>query len=139
MRRKRIRIPFTECASQIPVVELKMKGKKVIVLVDTGAESTLFDKTFVKDNNLDYVAEDMKMSFVGAGGESGCTPVVHVSAYMNGAFKLEGMVSNLSPIAEHFATIYGDRYKPSILLGSDNLDKYDAKLDYEKKEMTLLV
>ena len=139
MRRKKIRIPFTECASQIPVVELKIKGKKVIALVDSGAESTLFDRDFVKSSGIETEAEDMKMSFVSTNGEGKSTQIIHVSPYVNGAFKLNGMVSNLQPISEHFAMIYGDRYRLSILLGSDNLDKYDAKLDYEKKEMILFV
>ena len=139
MRKKKIKIPFTECESQIPVVELKIKGKKVVALVDTGAETTLFDRNFVKDCNIEFVAEDTKMSFVGTNGEGKSTQIVRVNPYVNGVFRLTGMVSDLRPISEHFAMMYGNRYYLSILLGSDNLDRFDAKLDYEKREMTLLV
>lgn len=141
MRRKRIKVRFEECASLVPVFKFDVKGRSVCALVDTGAETTLFNKELIKNINIDYTVVGDSTTFVGMSGEGNKIPIVvsELECKMEqDEFKLDGMLANLNPVAEHFAKIYGDKFYPDVLLGSDNLNKLDAKIDFDKKEMTLL-
>ena len=141
MRRKKIKIPFEHCASAVPVIKIKIKNRIVFVLVDTGAETTLFNKDFIKAIDADYTVIGDSTTFVGMSGEGNKTPVVTTSIECKiekDKFVLNGMLANLNPVSDHFAKIYGDKYRPDILLGGDNLDKFDAKVDFEKKEIVFL-
>lgn len=142
MRRRRIRIPFEECASLVPVIKFNVEGRPVCALVDTGAETTLFNKEFIKSINAECTTVGNSINFVGVSGEGNKTPIVLTELKCeigDNKFTIDGMLANLNQVSEHFAKIYGDKYYPKVLLGGDNLTNLDAKIDYDKKEVTILI
>lgn len=141
---KKDKIPFVCYDSKVPVVKFYLAdGTEGYALVDTGSESTVFDKTWIKDNKKAVQIEitENKLNTISFAGDKDI-PIIRVKSSVifepkdTSVFILDlsGMVMDLSGINKHLEqrgiTI-------SAIIGADALSYYGAKLDFNKRQMIL--
>lgn len=138
--KKRISIPLVEFDSKVPVVKLNLGDRELFALVDTGSESTLFDKNLDGINGIKKKELDHDMSFVGLQGKADDFKVV----VLRGTFrhgddkvKIGGISADLSTIGEHFKRNYNSDITISMLLGSDFLKEHNARIDYRNNTLSI--
>jgi hypothetical protein len=119
---------------------VKINGKPALVIVDTGASRTVFDKTeILKYLRTEEIAEHDRVS-TGLGTSDMQSHVVTLGSFSLGKLKLEkfpAVVLDLQHVnhtyaAIGFASIAG-------VLGSDVLVGYKAVIDFRKKSLSLTV
>ena len=137
--KERIKIPFVENKSVVPVVRFTLdSGATGCAVIDTGSESTVFDKDFVLQNKKSFRIEvtENKISLVGV-MENNEAPIVYGTSSVEFAgqpgFKLDmqGMIIPLKNIESNLG------FPPAAIIGSDILNKLGAKLNFKRKTMTL--
>jgi len=139
---KQITVPFKKSTVGVPLVEFSCEGKdKLCAIVDTGSESTIFDTGFLKDNDL-LKDDSRKMSLVGLNGEGEELTIYQVNAFLSfdeegKKLPVEGISANLDTINGHIKMKHKEKTVVSVILGSDFLKKYKAKINYKAKELTL--
>jgi hypothetical protein len=120
--------------------KVKINGKPALVIVDTGASRTVFDKTeILKYLRTEEIAEHDRVS-TGLGTSDMQSHVVTLGSFSLGKLKLEkfpAVVLDLQHVnhtyaAIGFASIAG-------VLGSDVLVGYKAVIDFRKKSLSLTV
>ena len=141
MRKTKIVIPFeTIPESDVPIVKFYLDNKPRYAILDSGAESTLFDKSI---SNLLHFMKSEEVSIVGVSGETerANIDIVETRMWMQsntrqiGILNVQGYINNLSHISEHFIGSDGDK-TISAILGSDMLNHFDATMDFIKHEVT---
>lgn len=143
MTKKNIKIPFIDCKSDIPLIELSLKnGKVCYAVVDTGSESTVFDTQWVRANKeqFDIQLTDKKMVMVGM-KEKTTVPIIFSTAdfFPKGTdckIPLCGMIAELSNIENHFE-VNSSPVSVVALIGSDTLTALNATLDFQNQEIII--
>ena len=135
MRRKKIK--FSNQCQDVPVIKLTLgNGKDIYALVDTGSESTIIDKTTIKENKdlFHIIRKSEKTSFIGVAGNTE-VPIVEASTTVTisgESLNLNGIVMDLSHITKDSESI-----KLSVILGCHLLKELEAKLDFKDKSIML--
>ena len=135
MRRKKIK--FSSQCQDVPVIKLTLgNGKDIYALVDTGSESTIIDKTTIKENKdlFHIIRKSEKTSFIGVAGNTE-VPIVEASTTVTisgESLNLNGIVMDLSHITKDSESI-----KLSVILGCHLLKELEAKLDFKDKSIML--
>lgn len=140
MHKTKIVIPFEVLPdNDVPIIKFYLDETPRYAVVDTGAESTLFDKSI---SNLLHVIKKEKISIVGVSGETeqSMVEVVETKMWMHndekqiGILRVQGYVGDLEHISEHFLSDQ-DNKKISAILGSDMLNYFHADLDFVKHKV----
>ena len=58
-------IPFADTSCKIPLMEFTLSGKNYVALLDTGSESTLFDKNINESEDFKKSDTEYQMSLIG--------------------------------------------------------------------------
>jgi hypothetical protein len=117
---------------------VRINGKSALVIVDTGASRTVFDKTeirrFLKKEEIE---EHDKLS-TGLGTNSMQSQVVTLGSFSLGAIKIFNYNSVLLDL-QHVNQTYSAIGLKSVVgvLGSDVLVKFNAKIDFGAKTLSL--
>jgi hypothetical protein len=121
-----------------PLLEINLFGKAFIVVLDTGASKTAFDRTvlFEASETTDILASDRLSTGLGTNTMESFTAII--SDMFIGSLPIapfEVAVLDLSTIN----IAYGQMGHPLVLgvLGGDILMKYKAVIDYGKQVLKL--
>lgn len=142
---KRVKVPFIKQSPLVPMVRIFLPGGTAgWAIVDTGSESTLVDKEFVKNNKELFKTEHTrdKINFIGIDSKSSSPhPIVNLEGSI--AFyqdqkeiffhKIEAILSDLSTVSGYTKQNYG--VEPSAILGSDFLQTIHAEVNYPEQAM----
>jgi hypothetical protein len=139
---KRIKIPFVKQSPLVPMVRIFLPGGTGgWAIIDTGSESTLLDKEFVK-NNKDYFKfkkTQEKINFVGIDSKNS-HPIINaigsIAFYQDELIvfhKLEAIVSDLSNVISH--TKQNFDVETSAILGSDFLKENGVEVNFPDKAL----
>jgi hypothetical protein len=120
------------------LIQVKINGKKSVMLIDTGASNTVFDKTriarFIKGEEF---SSHSKLS-TGLGTNSMETMVSVIDTLELGSLVIHGypaMILDLHHVNTSYASM---KLKPiDGVLGGDVLKKYKAVIDCGKKTISL--
>jgi len=121
-----------------PLVEVVVFGKPFLVVLDTGASKTAFDKAMLQQTNPEAIFEatDHLSTGLGTNSMQSFTLVLH-DLHIGGRLIPEFTIAvlDLSKINQ----AYSQLGKPLVLgvLGSDILKQYNAVIDYGKKVLKL--
>ena len=142
-------IPFVETNSVIPFIRFPMAdGRVVYALVDTGSASTLLDRSLMTDypEIFKSTSPKGKTSFVGiAGSREVEVEIARIDIPMeasgagDGNLRILGLLDDLSPLADNVKRIVGTSETLTVLIGSDCLRAYGAKIDLNKGCITFSV
>ena len=121
-----------------PLLEITLFGKAFIMVLDTGASKTAFDRTalFEANETTDILASDRLSTGLGTNSMESFTAII------------SGMFIGSLPIADFEAAVldlstiniaYSQMGHPQVLgvLGGDILMKYKAVIDYGKRVIKL--
>ena len=121
-----------------PLLEITLFGKAFIMVLDTGASKTAFDRTalFEANETTDILASDRLSTGLGTNSMESFTAII------------SGMFIGSLPIADFEVAVldlstiniaYNQMGHPQVLgvLGGDILMKYKAVIDYGKQVMKL--
>lgn len=132
-----IRVPFLQDLDlNIPAIKVILPDNiEVLALVDSGADTTVFNTKDLPEEILQN-AETKKGSYVGMNGE--VTP--NLINKLSVACQLEGVCLPVGGITGDLGYLNASMEKYNItglklgmLLGSNTLNQYNAKIDYENK------
>lgn len=122
------------------VIKLRANKKTVNLLLDTGASRTAFDKNrFIKINKS--IKSEVKISetkSVGLGTNSMESELSSLNEFKLGRLIIndyEAVLLDLSIVNEAYKAL--NLAEIDGVLGSDILFKYNAKIDFKKKKLTL--
>jgi len=121
-----------------PLVEVVVFGKPFLVVLDTGASKTAFDKSILQETNAAAVFLETDKLSTGLGTSTMASFTLRLHDLHVGALhvpEFEVAVLDLSTINIAYAQLG----KPLVLgvLGGDILMKYKAVIDYGKNLLTL--
>jgi hypothetical protein len=118
--------------------KVKINGKPALVILDTGASRTVFDKTeILKYLRTEEIAEHDRVS-TGLGTSDMQSQVVTLDSFTLGKLKLEkfpAVVLDLQHVNQTYAAI--GFASIAGVLGSDVLVGYRAVIDFRKKSLSL--
>ena len=119
------------------MIEAKVNGKAVRMLVDTGASKTVFDKTRLQslvEEGADEHYEDLEQLSTGLGTNSMQGQVAELDSFKFGEVEIKDfpvVVLDMDHVNQSYEML-GDRGIDGVL-GSDILKKYDAVIYFKKK------
>jgi len=121
-----------------PLLNIKVFGKKFIVVLDTGASKTAFDKTLLQQANRSALITESSILSTGLGTNSMASFTAVMHDMRIGRLKIpefEVAVLDLSTI--NFA--YAQMGHPQVLgvIGGDILMQYNAVINYGKRTLRL--
>lgn len=121
-----------------PLVEVVVFGKPFILVLDTGASKTAFDKDLLQQANeeMELLDSDKLSTGLGTNTMTSFTATIHDMQIGTLSIpEFEVAVLDLSTIN----IAYGQLNKPQVLgvLGGDILMKYKAVIDYGRQTLTL--
>jgi len=121
-----------------PLVEVVVFGKPFLVVLDTGASKTAFDKTILQETDDTAIFLETDKLSTGLGTSTMASFTLRLHSLHIGPLhvpEFEVAVLDLSTIN----TAYAQLGKPLVLgvLGGDILVKYAAVIDYGKGLLTL--
>ena len=121
-------------------LKVKVNGKSALMIVDTGASRTVFDRTELKKFlKTEEISEHDRLS-TGLGTSEMQSQVVKLGSFSLGKLKLEqfdAVVLDLSHVNHTYSAI---GFSPIIgVLGSDVLVAGKAVIDFRKKSLALSV
>ena len=134
---KRIKIPFVKQSPLVPMIRIFLPGGTGgWAIIDSGSESTLIDKEFVRKHKEFFKFERTrdKINFVGIDSKS---PHHIVNAKGSIAFyqdteiffhKIEAIVSDLSNVTNHTKENFD--VEIAAIIGSDFLKELNAEINY---------
>lgn len=127
----------------IPLITFKLAdGTEGEALIDTGSESSLFDKAFVKDHKSQFkiVNTGQKMEQIAFGGKT-TTPIIKltVSFYLKtyrgkklfASIIEDALLSDLSIVNKDIAEARNVNNAFQAIIGTDILKKLHADINYE--------
>ena len=143
---KKYSFPFFESKSLVPFIKFTTEeGKDIFALVDSGSESTLFDRSLMEEcpEVIKSTVALGTISMVGINGKRETTvdgtrlslPATTVDG-REGRIGLKAVSDDLSTLSEHVKKVYGSPEKMSLLIGGGALRALHAKIDYAKKVIT---
>lgn len=118
--------------------KVKINGQPGLVILDTGASRTVFDKTeILKFLKLEEIAEHDRVS-TGLGTSDMLSQVVTLGSFTLGKLQMKefpAVVLDLQHVNQTYAAI---GFAPIVgVLGSDVLVAYKAVIDFRKKTLTV--
>lgn len=133
-----IELLFIEDAGYHLLVKGKVNGKTATLLIDTGASKTVFDRGRILRFAEEKSFVTLEKLSTGLGTSSMETMAVVLKKFQLAKLAVanfEAIVIDLS----HVNITYAKLDLPAIdgVLGSDLMVKYDAVIDYKKKELKL--
>lgn len=121
-----------------PLLEITLFGKAFIVVLDTGASKTAFDRTMLFEANetTDILASDRLSTGLGTNSMESFTAII------SGMFIGDLPIADFEVAVLDLSTInmaYSQMGHPQVLgvLGGDILMKYKAIIDYDKQVLKL--
>ncbi|WPU95868.1 aspartyl protease family protein [Mucilaginibacter sabulilitoris] len=121
-----------------PLLEITLFGKAFIVVLDTGASKTAFDRTMLFEANAttDILASDRLSTGLGTNSMESFTAII------SGMFIGDLPIADFEVAVLDLSTInlaYSQMGHPQVLgvLGGDILMKYKAIIDYDKQALKL--
>ena len=143
---KRIIIPLVESSCKLPMIRFDIGGEIHLALIDTGSESTLFDRHTSTNENFVLEETNYVMSLVGLGGETSKKRIISVKARLTicddsndyREVEVEGMLTDLTYVSEGIGARFGNELKVAAIIGSDFLTEHCAVIDYKRKELSFL-
>ena len=141
--------PFAETKSTIPFIRFPMAdGRVIYAIVDTGSGSTILDRSLMTDypDIFKSTSPKGKTSFVGiAGSREVEAEFARIDIPMEtagageGNLRILGILDDLSPLSDSVKRILGTPETMTVLIGSDCLRAYGAKIDLKKGSITFSV
>lgn len=137
-----LRILELEHESYHLFIEGKLNGKKVNLLLDTGASKTVFDvnriSLFIKKSKKSF--ESFEKQTTGLGTNTMESHFTVVKKFSVGSIEIHGFKAILLDMM-HVNQSYQMLSLPPIdgVFGSDLLMKYDAVIDYKKKTLKITI
>jgi predicted aspartyl protease len=119
-------------------LEINLNGKKAFLLLDTGASRTVLDKNQIEHYNSHEI-ELMDEKSTGLGTNSMDIHTTEIALIEIGSKKIENTtiaLIDLSHVNETYEKLGFKRIQG--VLGSDLLYRYNAIIDYNKLELTLI-
>ena len=144
---KRITLPLLKGKSLIPVVKMNScKGDAVYMLIDTGSESTILNRTATSFECFEIRTKVSGIqSFVGFTGEAEQEATeAEISIKIEeggvmGVLEYDGIINDISYISEKIAERFDYSLSLAMLVGIDFLTKHDARIDLRNRSISLLV
>ena len=134
------KIPFKKVNMKIPVIELLLGKEKHHAIVDSGSELTLLDEGFKNAGN----EKNYSMNLTGIGGTTRNTAKrsqivfqAKTAERKKASCLIEGFLIEDTNIFHDANTLYGGDLKIDIILGSDMLQFWNAKIDYENNVLMI--
>lgn len=131
--------PVSEC--DVPIIKFHIGDTEHYGIVDTGAETTIFNTSVV---DLMESRKKKEISIVGVSGET--KPAVIVTGdtkiWMKNEsnhlliLKVHGYINDISHLSSHFLENIDDSIKIDAIFGSDMLNEFNAKVDFINKEIS---
>jgi len=117
-------------------VKLKIRGKSMQMIIDTGASKTVFDSNLL-EKYIEPMASEQVIQSSGVNAEIDIK-LGRVRKLKIGSLKLKNYICGLTDLS-HVNSFYKQITGRTIagLLGSDFLLKYNAIIDYKKKKLIL--
>ena len=148
-KKQKIVTKFEEDSRMLPFVQFTVDGKKdkYVALIDSGSEATLLD-TKVSDSLRDSVNyrayKTDNMVFDGLGGSVNETDgnlfsmLITIKTDKNEDWNIPvaGAIMDMTSMQEAFSRAIPDAHI-AMIIGSDSLERMNAKIDYKKKEVVL--
>ena len=121
-----------------PLLQVLIFGKSFLLVLDTGASKTAFDKNLLLDADSDAILTASDRLSTGVGSNSMESSTATITDLRIGRLKVapfEAAVLDLSTINN----AYSQMGHPEVLgvLGGDILMKYEAVVDYGKAQLLL--
>ena len=120
------------------LVNIIVFGKNFILVLDTGASKTAFDQSMVEAEGRDFILSDRLSTGLGTNTMSSSTAIIHdMSVGDLLVEEFEVAVLDLSTIN----VAYEQLGHPKVLgvLGGELLMKYQAVIDYGKRQLIMTV
>lgn len=120
------------------LVKVKVNGKAAIMLIDTGASRTVFDKEKIVSFIGEKKFRPLEKLSAGLGTAKMETHSITLKKFQLGKLSLsdfEAIVVDLSHVNKTYERL--ELHEIDGVLGSDLMTDYDAVLDYRKKELKL--
>ena len=128
-------IVFAECNTKVPVVEIEIDNDKCYAILDTGSESSVFDKEYVKNHKKSFKIElTQKMITLVGVKESDFIPVIKASSVAiicGKSCEITGMLVDIAHLSKNLSV------KPMAILGCDVLTQVGAVLDYKQRKLII--
>ena len=144
--KKRVRVKFLDYGSDIPIVPFRISEDAVyFAILDTGSDTTIFDKTFV-DKNKDLFADEgcvitdvQGLHGVKAMDIDKVSSMISVGDITKPMLMLKviGHVLDLSDINSHIHTYCDKSVNVSAVFGSDTFKAAKANIDYKNDELKI--
>ena len=141
----RIIIPMYFCKSRVPLVLFRLEGdEKHVGIIDTGSEISMFDFS-LKDSGMSEVNDGTETSFIGVNGSGKTSKVSQVKGDVtfktkddeHFKVKVDGVLFDFGSLTEAFQRRTDKNISISALFGSDFLKKYNARINYRNKTLTI--
>ena len=135
---------FLNSKSKIPLIEFRVPGidKKFVALIDTGAELSMFDKSFIEENKIKVIQSEQKVSIVGIDGKKtlqsmpiGCTDIIIIDGTTKANLSVKLPISDFSPVSKHFKSYHNEDRNISLIIGSDLLKHINAEIKYNTQSI----
>lgn len=119
------------------VIQARLHGEPVHLLIDTGANHTCFDKQFVDSLDIDTKESGKDEVNVGIGGEDFVALIAVMRDLKIGRRKIPPLHCRLIDL-QHVNATYQMAGFPNIqgIIGGDFLKSYHAVIDYGQRTLT---
>lgn len=142
----RSKICFVDTGLDVPVIEIQCNGVTSYAILDTGSECTLFDAAFIKSiknkGGVRIYTDTEDKEIIMYAMKQSVQPVMADASIILGdgkssgrPIKCSGLIFNLSGINKHVEKTTGK--KIGVIIGSDTLNKYNMKIDFKEKIVSL--
>lgn len=142
-------IPFADISGTIPFIRFPMAdGRDVYALVDTGSGTTLLDRSLMTDypDVFKAIPPKGRTSLVGiTGSKEVDVEFARLDIPMDapgagrGDLRILGLLDDLSALSDNVKKVLGTQETMTVLIGSDCLRAYGAKIDLKKNTITFSV
>ncbi len=120
------------------VVKGRLQGKRIRLLIDTGANHSCFDKSLIETISISDEEMEKDEVNIGIGGSNFQTEIANITDLKVGRMPVEKLTTRLLDISEinemyvqmGFKRIHG-------ILGGDFLHRYEAVIDYPNQTLIL--
>lgn len=122
-------------ASGIPIVKIKVNGKEVYAIMDTGASISVVNKNSNDNLDFNYFADPNSEEVAGYGGTTAMM-LTDISGfeldgeYLRGEFKTQDLTNVISAMRN------GTGYTITAIVGMNFMRKYDFAFDFEENVLT---
>src|SRR5689334_13109919 len=120
------------------MVNAAINRKKAVLILDTGASQTVFDKARIKRFTGNEKISESDQKSTGVGGNNITSHITLVKSFRLGKLVVKNYETVLLDLS-HVNEMYKQLKMPVIdgVLGSDILFNYGAVIDYPKRQMHL--